>query len=194
MDRAQLERIRNGEEEAFVRLYESAKTSVFGFALHMCGRRDLAEEVTQETFALFLEQLKRFDPDRSDVLAYLIGIARNRLRRHMRRQSRYVAFESQTNAETSLAEAPGRSPQEKLLQGERLRLVRKAILALPEKYREVIVLCDLEEISYQQAAEALGCRVGTLRSRLHRARELLGRKLTACQGRVVGLDTAGELL
>jgi RNA polymerase sigma-70 factor (ECF subfamily) len=55
--------------------------------------------------------------------------------------------------------------------------LRRAIAALPERYREAVVLCDLQEKSYQQAADELGCALGTVRSRLHRARELLVRKL-----------------
>jgi RNA polymerase sigma-70 factor (ECF subfamily) len=67
--------------------------------------------------------------------------------------------------------------------------VRQAVLALPPHYREVVVLCDLHEMSYADAAEALGCAVGTVRSRLHRARALLVEKLRAHQ--ISGASQAG---
>jgi RNA polymerase sigma-70 factor (ECF subfamily) len=60
---------------------------------------------------------------------------------------------------------------------ETIESVRKAVLALPERYREVVVLCDLQEMSYVETAEILGCAVGTVRSRLHRARTMLINKL-----------------
>jgi RNA polymerase sigma-70 factor, ECF subfamily len=64
-----------------------------------------------------------------------------------------------------------------LLQAQTVAAVRQAILSLPPQYREVTVLCDLQELSYAEAAQALGCAVGTVRSRLHRARALLLDKL-----------------
>jgi len=66
-----------------------------------------------------------------------------------------------------------------LTRGEGVESLRKAILALPPHYREVVVLCDLNEMDYAGAAEILGCAVGTVRSRLHRARELILKKLCA---------------
>jgi RNA polymerase sigma-70 factor (ECF subfamily) len=66
-----------------------------------------------------------------------------------------------------------------LAQNERVETLRKAVLALPPAYREVLVLCDLHERDYAEAASALGCAVGTVRSRLHRARALLAEKMRA---------------
>ncbi|HYG81822.1 MAG TPA: sigma-70 family RNA polymerase sigma factor, partial [Pyrinomonadaceae bacterium] len=66
-----------------------------------------------------------------------------------------------------------------LTRAEVIDSVRQAVMALPAHYREVVVLCDLHEMSYAEAAEVLGCAVGTIRSRLHRARSLLIEKLRA---------------
>ena len=65
---------------------------------------------------------------------------------------------------------------------ETIDSVRKAVLSLPEHYREVVVLCDLQEMDYAEAAAALGCAVGTVRSRLHRARAMLLEKLRPRRG------------
>jgi RNA polymerase sigma-70 factor (ECF subfamily) len=64
-----------------------------------------------------------------------------------------------------------------LLRAEWIEVLRKAVISLPKRYREVVALCDLEEIDYVEAAAMLGCPVGTVRSRLHRARALLLEKL-----------------
>ena len=66
---------------------------------------------------------------------------------------------------------------EDLTRAETIEAVRKAILSLPAKYREVVVLCELQDVSYEETAEILGCAIGTVRSRLHRARALLFAKL-----------------
>ena len=69
-------------------------------------------------------------------------------------------------------------PAADLTRAEGIDRVRKAVLTLPVRYREVVVLCDLQELSYAETADALGCAVGTVRSRLHRARALLAAKLS----------------
>jgi RNA polymerase sigma-70 factor, ECF subfamily len=68
-------------------------------------------------------------------------------------------------------------PLDDLTQKERIEALRRAVVTLPRRYREVVVLCDLEEVDYADAAAALGCPIGTVRSRLHRARGLLLEKL-----------------
>jgi RNA polymerase sigma-70 factor (ECF subfamily) len=72
-----------------------------------------------------------------------------------------------------------------LTRAEAVEAVRQAVLALPTHYREVVVMCDLEEMDYAGAASALGCSVGTVRSRLHRARGLLTAKLRADPARCI---------
>ena len=68
-------------------------------------------------------------------------------------------------------------PLDDLTRAETIESVRRAVLSLPSKYREVVVLCELQDISYGETAEILGCAIGTVRSRLHRARALLLAKL-----------------
>lgn len=105
---------------------------------------------------------------------YLIGIARNKVRQHLA-QSRMLASDADLAQETvSLFEG--------LNKEEELAALRNAILRLPPSYREVIVLCDLENLDYAQTAQQLGCAVGTVRSRLHRARAILAAKLRKTQG------------
>ena len=119
-------------------------------------------------------------------MAFVYGISRNCVLRHLERDRRYVVYESDEGESADgngngLGGAYARSsdPLGDLTRAESVAQVRQAVLALPAKYREVVVLCDLEELSYEEASRALGCAVGSVRSRLHRARSLLLRKLKA---------------
>ena len=120
-----------------------------------------------------------FDPSRGSLNAFLIGVARNHVLRRLRRERFYAGMEEDSEGDVKenqdLQTSSG--PLEDLTRLERIESVRRAVLALPERYREVVVLCDLEEISYLEAAEILGCAIGTVRSRLHRGRVLLIEKL-----------------
>jgi len=120
-----------------------------------------------------------YDPGRGSLNGYLMGVARNLLLRRLQREHFYAPLEVDSNdklaSNGSFLTAGG--PLEDLSRTESLTSLRTAVLALPEHYREVVVLCDLQEMSYAEAAEVLSCAVGTVRSRLHRARGILIEKL-----------------
>ncbi len=165
---------RKGDEDAFLFLYRRHQGPVFRFALHMSGSRDTAEEVTQEVFLAMLAQADLYVADRNTLQAYLIGIARNQLRRQlkdMRRQVDRVALDDEPCG------GAGEHLIDELSRNQELTALRKAILSLPPAYREIVILCDLESIGYAEAASQLGCPVGTVRSRLHRARAILQARL-----------------
>lgn len=160
-----------GDEEAFVVLYRRHQGAVFRFALHMSGRRETAEEVTQEVFLALLSADLRYAEERGALQGYLIGVARNQLRRRLTHDRQFVE-EELTERHSSGAEL-----LECLSKEQEVEALRMAILKLPPCYREVVVLCELENLDYAEAAQQVGCAVGTVRSRLHRARALLGAKL-----------------
>ncbi|MGH9697617.1 MAG: RNA polymerase sigma factor, partial [Bryobacteraceae bacterium] len=138
-----------GDEEAFLTLYHRHQGSIFRFALHMSGQRETAEEVTQEVFLALLSESRKYLAERGDLQAYLIGVAKNKVRRQIR-QSR--GFASLTPREPAV-EA---QPLEAVSREQESRALRAAILSLPTNYREVVVLCDLENMDYAQAARQLG--------------------------------------
>jgi RNA polymerase sigma-70 factor (ECF subfamily) len=185
-----LVRMRAGDEEAFLVLYRRLQGPVYRFALHMSGNQALAEDVVQETFMTLIQQSERFDPRRGEVSAFVFGIARNHLMRRFERDRRMVPFpeadtEADANGKHGNSDTRNNSvvlrfsaPVD-LARNETIEQVRDAVLDLSEHYREVVVLCDLQEISYEDAAGILQCPVGTVRSRLHRARALLAIKLRA---------------
>ncbi len=177
-----LRRMKAGDEEGFTALYRRKQGVVYRFALRMSGNTGVAEEVTQEAFLVMLRNPKQFDATRGSLSAFLIGVARNHLRKRWERDRIYFplaeepARENGNRAVSALLVATG-DPATCATQSETAERVRQAVLALPPNYREAVVLCDLEELSYQEAAAALDCAVGTIRSRLHRGRALLLAKL-----------------
>lgn len=204
-----LRRMIAGDEDAFTLLYRSKHPAIYRFALHMSGNCSVAEDVTQEVFMTLIRDAKRFDPGRGTLGGFLFGIARNHLRRRWEQERNSVplpesadeldAIMSRSNwvrANGAHHASPyangngnghglGVSPfplhRDEFVSQENVSRVRQAIATLPENYREVVVLCELDEMSYEDAAAALDCPVGTVRSRLHRARALLLEKLRDAQ-------------
>jgi RNA polymerase sigma-70 factor (ECF subfamily) len=163
-----------GDKEAFAELYRRRQRDVYRFALHMTGVPDVAEDVTQEVFMVLMRKGNEYDELKGPVNAFLLGVARNYVFRRLRQERYYVSIEDAANNATTNEEA---GASETLTRTEAILAMHKAVLNLPEHYREAVVLCDLQELTYSEAAAVLGCAIGTVRSRLHRARTLLIEKL-----------------
>jgi RNA polymerase sigma-70 factor, ECF subfamily len=174
-----LKRIAAGDAEAFSALFRRRQGDVYRFALHMTGRPAVAEDVTQDTFLAVMRDAGRYDAGRAAVVAWLCGIARNHVLRRLQRErpSLMLEFDEAAPGDDSLA-VPDTVLGE-LTRADEVVAVREAVMTLPVRYREAVVLCDLQEMTYADAAAALGCALGTVRSRLHRGRALLAAKLTA---------------
>ena len=178
-DDALMTRIVAGDAQAFTELFKRRQGEVYRFALHMTASPQISEDVTQDVFMTVMKDAARYDSSRAPVAAWLCGIARNFVRRRLERDRALLPLlDDDTGADSELPAAI-EDPLDDLTRAERIEGLRKAILTLPFRYREVVVLCDLQEMSYLDAAEAVGCAVGTVRSRLHRGRALLASKLTA---------------
>jgi len=190
-----LRRMMSGDEESFTLLYRRRHPAIYRFALHMSGNVAVAEDVTQEVFMTLIRDAKRFDPARGTLSGFLFGIARNHLRRRWEQDRHSQALPEDVDELDVLLAAcaasgknghsngngNGHGPfllkRDEFASLETVGRVRQAIATLPQNYREAVILCELEEMSYEEAAAALGCPVGTVRSRLHRARALLAEKL-----------------
>jgi len=172
-----LVRLRNGDEDAFVTLYRRRQGAIFRFALHMGGSSAGAEDITQEVFLALLREECGFDPSRGTVSGYLFGIARKLVLRQLERSRADVPLESGSEEPAGPELAGSDDLLGSLTHREGIEALRRAVATLPRRYREVVVLCDLEEVDYAEAAEILNCPIGTVRSRLHRARALLLEKL-----------------
>ena len=156
-------------------LFRRRQQSVYRFALHLTGSPAVADDVTQDVFMAVIRDAGRFETGRSTVVAWLCGIARNFVRR------RFAEPETDPLEVDDLEATPALTPDPlgDLTQAEMLEALNRAVVSLPLRYREAVVLCDLQEMPYAEAADALGCAVGTVRSRLHRGRALLTEKMQA---------------
>jgi RNA polymerase sigma-70 factor (ECF subfamily) len=175
-DAALMAGVAAGDKRAFSELFRRRRNDVYRVALLMTGRPASAEDVTQDVFLAVMREARRYEPGRSTVTAWLCGIARNHARRRLQGDRRVVAI---GDAHESSGQEPVVLPDlaGELAAARQVDTLRRAILTLPVRYREVVVLCDLQELSYIDAAAALECAVGTVRSRLHRARALLAAKM-----------------
>lgn len=174
-----LRRAAKGDEDAFTLLYRRHQVAMYRFALRMTGSAWAAEEIVQDVFMTLMRAPKKYDSSRGTLGGYLYGIARNRVMKHLERLPREVSLE-QKNEDGSGAGIVLQDPATPATWAEtreRMKHVRAAVLDLPAEFREAVVLCELEELSYEEAAEAAGCPIGTIRSRLHRGRALLLAKL-----------------
>jgi len=169
-DQTLLERALEGAEDAFTALYRRRQGAIYRFALHMTGSTAIAEDVTQEAFLALILHGSRYDEARGTVAAFLYGIARKLVLRRLDRRD-------EAALEVPEDYAGPEDLLEDLTRRESIEQVRQAVLSLPPIFREAVVLCDLQDSSYEEAALALDCPVGTVRSRLSRARAMLVRKL-----------------
>ncbi len=177
-DQELLRQLAKGNEAAFNAAYERYQGPIYRFVLHMSGNAATAEEITQEAFMVLIGNPKGYDPAKGALAGYLFGIARNLTRRSLEQRRHDVPIMDDSGEESDLAFASDLDQMEELSQSEQLNRLRIALLALPEQYRETVVLCELEEMSYDRAAEVLECAPGTVASRLHRARAILKAKLS----------------
>lgn len=182
-----------GDEAAFLALYKKLKSGVFRYAFYMTNSRAAAEEVTQEVFICLLREGQNYREDRGDVGAFAFGIARNFVRRIGRRERSYEPLPGD-DALASLSSRLVSAPEAlagQLIRNEVVERVQSAIATLPDHYRQAVVLCDLCELSYEEAASRLRCAVGTIRSRLNRAHALLAQKLEPLRSRQPGVRATG---
>jgi RNA polymerase sigma-70 factor, ECF subfamily len=174
-DEALIVRIVSGDRDAFAALYRRHRADVYRFALHISGSHPVADDVTQDVFMAVIHDAGRYRPERAAVVPWLLGIARNHVRRVLNRRPTVALPDDES--ETGRTLTVESDPLGGLARRRHVIAVRRAVLDLPVKYREAVVLCDLQELTYADAAAALGCAIGTVRSRLHRGRALLASRL-----------------
>ena len=192
-DEELLRRMKAGDADAFEKLYDRRQPGVYRFALRMSGSSAFAEDITQDVFIALMRDAHQFDESRGTVASYLFGITRHRVLRRLERERTFVSITNQDEDDESSVDellfSTEHHPLQVLARQEMIAAVQQAVLSLPPHYREVVVLCNLEEMNYEQAAQAIGCPVGTVRSRLNRARTMLVEKLRTTQDISVKIKT-----
>jgi RNA polymerase sigma-70 factor (ECF subfamily) len=174
--------IKKGDRGALGELYERLEPGLYRYALYASGSKAVAEEVAQDVFLRLIGPGVPYDEQRGSLEAYLYGVARNLLR------LRPPALGLDDAPEPATADDALRD----LIDSERTAALLAAVRELPAAYRDAVVLCDLEERNYDEAARLMGCPVGTVRSRLHRARALLTAKLRWMRAAGQGTEMRGR--
>jgi RNA polymerase sigma-70 factor, ECF subfamily len=171
-----LARLRQGEQAALAQLFARHRDAVYRFALAFTANSSVADDVTQETFMQLLLKPEGFDETRGSLAGYLCGIARNCARAALRESplERNIEWEEDdSSAQAALYEPRDMTAIDLLARSEEEHQLWRAIRKLPAHYREVLILVELQDFSYVQAAELLAIELGTVRSRLSRAKERL---------------------
>ena len=178
-DEELLKRSAKGDEEAFTVLYRRHVDVLYRFAFRMTGSTWGAEEIIQDVFMTLVREPGKYDAERGTLPAFLFGITRNKIMKYHERLPREISLleRQEDGSGGGLTLRDSFTPAMWAEQRERLEKVRAAVMELPIEFRETVVLCELEEMSYDQAARMLDCPIGTIRSRLHRGRALLLAKL-----------------
>jgi RNA polymerase sigma-70 factor (ECF subfamily) len=178
IDALDLEAIRDalsGQEDAFRRLVDKYGDSIYNLAFRMTGNAADAEDLAQDAFLQAYAKLRdfrvgmRFHP-------WLYTIALNLCRNHLRRKAivKWIPWSSGEEGRAAMdVRCAAPDPEEALLEGEAEERLQKALAALPLKYREIFLLRQAQELSYEEIAEITGLPMGTVEVRLYRARRLL---------------------
>ena len=207
-----MRRLSIGDEDAFLEFYRRHQGGLFRYAVHMVGRPEAAADVVQETFLTLIRHSAKYDEEKGAPASFIYGIARNHIRKLHDKEGRYVplveepgsgntpewsgeAGRPNLNGSHAAANGNGDTALDGLERAEIAELLRQAVLTLPDHYREPVTLCDLEGKSYSEAATLLDCPVGTVRSRLNRARSILLEKLRPArmEAKTAWARTGGKL-
>lgn len=169
----------DGDSEAFGEIYFLLKDSIYGFAYRMTNQFPIAEEITQEVFIFFIENLDKYNSEKGTLFSFLCGVARNKILNHLKKRGTRLetnnyeteVFENRTNGN-------GNSPLRELLDKEFSAKVEECVAGLSTFQREVLLLREMEDLSYEEIAEIVKTDVGTVKARLYRARRSLVKELT----------------
>ncbi|MCA1247538.1 RNA polymerase sigma factor [Massilia sp. MS-15] len=170
-----------GRADAFTALYRRHQGPLYRYALMRCGAPEMAADVVQDAFMGLLTGRFAFDPLRGQLQHFLVGVARKLiLKLEAPRQCQVALPEPDEDGELDLdAAAEGAEPLARLLGNEAAEAVRQALGLLPPHYRDVVILFELHELSYQEIAAVCQLDIGTVRSRLSRGRAALAKRLKA---------------
>jgi RNA polymerase sigma-70 factor (ECF subfamily) len=174
-----IEKAIDGDAAAFGKIYFLLRDPIYGFAFRMLGENATAEDVTQETFVFFIENSKKYQTERGSLLAFLCGVARNRIMHYLRKNKDRIDFSREESDD--FIEPPdetGRNPLEVLLEHELETKISEGINELPPLQREAIILREMREFSYEEIAKITGDDVNAVKVRLYRARRNLARRIS----------------
>ncbi|MCG2585048.1 RNA polymerase sigma factor [Massilia sp. TS11] len=178
-DHELVRQMRAGTAAAFQALYRRHQGPLFRFALLRCGAEATAADVVQDTFMALLTGSIQFDPLKGALGPFLFGVARNLILKHEAARQRYARLPGEDEDDEPDLASDAAEPLDQLLGQETADAVRRALGQLAPHYRDVLILYELHELSYLEIAQICQVDLGTVRSRLSRARSQLAKRLLA---------------
>jgi RNA polymerase sigma-70 factor (ECF subfamily) len=172
-----LTRCRSGDEGAWRELVGLYTRKIFGLAYRFTGRVDEAEDLTQEIFIKVYKTLDRYREADGSFPAWLMAVSRNHAIDHYRRRKQELLRRTEDPEILETAPAREEHPVVGLERQERARLVHRGLRALPPDLRLPLILCDLQGLPYEEIASTLQVPLGTVKSRINRARLELAKRL-----------------
>jgi RNA polymerase sigma-70 factor (ECF subfamily) len=172
-----LRRCKTGDQAAWQELVSRHTRRVFGVAYRFTGRVDEAEDLTQDIFVKVYQNLDRFRESEGAFGAWLLTLARHQAIDHYRGRRIERLRQAEDPAVLERVSAPGDSALGNIERDERVRFVHRGLRALPAELRQVLILCDLEGVAYDEIARMLHLPLGTVKSRINRGRLELARRL-----------------
>ncbi|GGL64493.1 RNA polymerase sigma factor SigW [Sporolactobacillus putidus] len=181
-----IRRVKKGDHQAFAELVDRYKNSVFAICLRMVGNRQEAEDLSQETFIRAYKHIDQFDNDRN-FSTWLFRIATNLSIDSLRRKKPSVSLDAELPGAEGLAlkellSGGETMPDEQIVRAEMEKIIQHEISLLPEKYRSAVILKYIEDLSLKEISEIMGIPVGTVKTRIHRGREMLRKHMAAFRG------------
>jgi RNA polymerase sigma-70 factor (ECF subfamily) len=176
-DIKEFKRIAAGDAEAFSRVYGVYRNRVYGFAYRMVGNQSTAEDITQEAFMVLIKNPGQYRQERGSMLTFLCAVARNQILKYFRHQG-YKIEDSIDEHNLVLQNDEGTGdPLLNLLDRELTEKVNDSIEMLPALQREVLVLREFQDLSYEEISIVTGVEVNVVKARLHRARQSAAKRL-----------------
>ena len=187
LDLQLVERVREGDKRAYGLLVEKYQRKLMRLLSRMIRDPDEVEDVAQETFIKAYRALPQFRGDAA-FYTWLYRIAVNTAKNHLAAKGRGMptlsdqAIDDEDEPDERLMIQDISTPESELLSKQVAYAVNEAVEALPEELRQAITLREIEGMSYEEIAEAMACPIGTVRSRIFRAREAIAAKLRPILG------------
>lgn len=176
-DLIEVRRVADGDAEAFSRLYDRYRNRVFGYAYRMLGSQSIAEDVTHEAFLALIENPERFRPELGSMKTFLCAVAHNCILNHFRKRGTAIEDFFEDDELQSVKDESEPDPLSALLDRELGAKIKESIALLPALQREVIVLREFQDLSYEEISIVVGAETGVVKARLYRARQTLGKRL-----------------
>jgi RNA polymerase sigma-70 factor (ECF subfamily) len=152
--------VRNGAGETLGVLFDRYHAPLYNFYAKLTGDRTLSEDLVQEVFLRILKYRQSYQPG-TPFRAWIYQIARNARVDHYRKTPKHITFEPEMG--------PSVTPKDAAQESEEAALLHQAMMQMPEEKREILILSRFQELKYEEIARLLGCELGTVKTRIHRA-------------------------